>query len=182
RVDSGPNYSGRGSNLRIDYAYVEGTRNHAVKTYGIDGIQIGTVIARDAGYSGVLLKDSTVAEIDLVYGYNVAAGQGYAVFRMANRNGRVGSDYPANIHVQRVVARGGGRGIFCVSESGGAVIDYVDIENTGNNSILLENCYNVTVGSPNEQSRVVNSGELRVSARADEFENSRDVTLQNISV
>lgn len=182
RIDSGPNYSGRGSNLRIDYAYVEGTSNHAVETYGIDGIQIGTVIARDVGYSGLLLNDSTDAEVGLVDGDNVAAGQGYAVFRMANRNGRVGGDYPANIHVRRVVARGGGRGIFCVSESGGAVIDHIDIENTGNNSVLLENCYNVTIGNPDEQSRVVNSGELRISARTDEFENSRDITFQNIAV
>jgi hypothetical protein len=182
RMDSGPNYSGRGTNLRIDYAYVEGTSNHGVETYGIDGIQIGTVIARDVGYSGLLLNDSTDAEVGLVDGDNVAAGQGYAVFRMANRNGRKNNEYATNIHVQRVIARGGGRGVFCVSESGGAAIDYVDLENTGNNSVLLENCYNVTIGNAAEQSRVVNSGELRISARADEFENSRDITFQNIQV
>ena len=36
-------------------------------------------------------------------------------------------------------ARGGGRGIFCVSESGGAQIDRVDIADTGSNAILVEN-------------------------------------------
>jgi hypothetical protein len=42
-----------------------------------------------------------------------------------------------NVHVGKVVARGGGRGIFCVTESGGATIDEMDIEGTGNNSILV---------------------------------------------
>ena len=51
---------------------------------------------------------------------------------MANRNGRIGDSYPTNIHVGEVKARGGGRGIFCVSESGGAVIDRIDIERNEN--------------------------------------------------
>jgi hypothetical protein len=58
-------------------------------------------------------------------------GTGYAAFRMANRNGRVGDGYPTNLRVGTVVARGGGRGVFCVSESGGAVVDRVDIAARG---------------------------------------------------
>ena len=44
RFDAGPNYSGRGSNIRIDYVHVEGTDNHGVETYGIDGLTIGTLV------------------------------------------------------------------------------------------------------------------------------------------
>ena len=64
---------------------------------------------------------------------------------MANRNGWVGNSYPTNLHVDEVISRGCGRGIFTVSESGGAVIGRITLENTGNNSILLENAYNVTI-------------------------------------
>jgi hypothetical protein len=75
-----------------------------------------------------------------------------------------------------VVARGGGRGVFSVSGSGAARIDYVDLEDTGNNSILLENAHNVTVGNATEQSRVVSSGQLRIAGT------SSDITIQNIVV
>jgi hypothetical protein len=182
RVDNhGGDRAVRSTNLRIDDVYVEGTDNQGVETYGVDGIVIGQVIARNVGYSGLLLNDSVNAEIGLVDGEDVATGSGYAVFRMANRNGRIGNAYEPNVHVRKVVARGGGRGIFCVSESGGAVIDQVDIEGTENNSILIENCYNVTIGSASAQSRIASSGELRVAAR-DEFANTSDVRFQNIVV
>lgn len=46
-----------------------------------------------------------------------------------------------------MIARGGGRGVFCVSESGGAVIDRVDLAQTGNNAILIENCHNVNIAA-----------------------------------
>ncbi len=110
----------RSTNLTIDDVYVEGASNHGVETYGADGITIGRVVALGVGYSGLLLNDSSNAEVGLVDGEDVATGQGYVVFRMANRNGRISNDYPANIHVQRVIARGGGRGVFYVSERGGA--------------------------------------------------------------
>jgi hypothetical protein len=182
RVDNhGGDRAVRSTNLRIDDVYVEGTDNQGVETYGVDGIVIGQVIARNVGYSGLLLNDSVNAEIGLVDGEDVASGSGYAVFRMANRNGRIGNSYEPNVHVRKVIARGGGRGIFCVSESGGAVIDQVDIEGTENNSILIENCYNVTIGSASLPSRVASSGELRVAAR-DEFANTSDVRFQNIVV
>lgn len=182
RVDNhGGDRAVRSTNLRIDDVYVEGASNHGVETYGVDGIQIGRVVARRVGYSGLLLNDSANAEVGVVDGEDVATGQGYAVFRMANRNGRLNNQYPANIRVGRVIARGGGRGVFCVSESGGAVIDYVDLEGTGNNSILLENCYNVTVGNAAERSRIANSGELRIAAR-DDMPNTADIVIRNIAL
>jgi hypothetical protein len=96
RIDSHGN--GPSNNVRIDHVYVEGTGNHGVETYGVDQVTIGTVIARDTGYCGLLLNDTTNAEVSLVDADGAGSGTGYAAFRMANRNGRVGDSYPSNIH------------------------------------------------------------------------------------
>ncbi len=179
RIDNYGDTSVFAKNVKIDSVYVSGTSTHGVETYGVDGITIGTVTARNVHDSGLLLNETINATVGTVDADGAGAGTGYAAFRMANRNGRVGDSYPTNIHVGTVIARGGGRGIFCVSESGGAVIDRVDIANTGNNAILLENCYNVTIAS---QSGTVNGGgEIRVAAR-DEFAPSSDIKLENMTV
>jgi len=166
-------------NIRIDTVYVQGAGAHAVETYGVDGITIGTVTARNVGQSGLLLNDTINATVGTVDAEGAGAGTGYAAFRMANRNGRVGSSYPTNIRVGLVRARAGGRGIFCVSESGGAVIDRVDIASTGNNSILIENCYNVTIAGVSGS--VNGGGEVRIAART-EFPPSSDIHFQNLTV
>jgi hypothetical protein len=151
--------------------------SHIVETYGISNITIGKVEGDDVGECGVLLNRSTNASIDSVSCTNCAAGTGYAAFRMANNNGRVNNGYATvNIVVKSVVARGGGRGIFSVSGSGAARIDKVNLEDTGNNSILLENAHNVTVGSPMEQSRIAGSGQLRIAGT------SSEIKIQNIAV
>ncbi|MFP8961747.1 hypothetical protein ACLIYP_14475 [Streptomyces nanhaiensis] len=179
RIDNHGDRSVRSRNIRIDNVYVSGTSNHGVETYGVDGLTIGTVTARNVGYSGLLLNDTINATVGRVDADNTATGTGYAAFRMANRNGRVGSSYPTNIRVGEVIARGGGRGVFCVSESGGAVIDRVTLTNTGNNAILIENCYNVTIAS--QGGTVSGGGEVRLAARS-EFPGNRDITLQNLTL
>ncbi|MDG4834449.1 RICIN domain-containing protein [Solwaraspora sp. WMMD1047] len=166
-------------NVRIDNVYVSGTGAHGVETYGVDGLTIGTVTARNTGYSGLLLNDTINATVGTVDAQNAGAGTGYAAFRMANRNGRVGSGYPTNIRVGNVIASGGGRGIFCVSESGGAVIDRVTITNTGNNAILIENCYNVTIAGIS--GTVTGGGEVRIASRT-EFPISSGIRFQNLTV
>lgn len=166
-------------NVRIDDVYVSGAGSHAVETYGVDGLTIGTVTARDVGESGLLLNQTTNAEIGTVDAVDAGTGTGYAAFRMANRNGRIGDSYATNVHVGQVIARGGGRGVFCVSESGGAVIDRVDIADTGNNAVLIENCYNVTIAA--QSGTVSGPGDIRLAART-EFANNRDITLQNLTV
>jgi hypothetical protein len=167
------------TNVRMDNVFVSGAGSHAVETWNVNGLTVGTVTARNVGEAGLLIQTTTNAQIGLVDGQNVAAGTGYAVFRMANRAGRVGSGYPTNIRVGEVRASGGGRGIFCVSESGGVVIDRITISNTGNNSILLENCYNVTIASVS--GTVNGGGEVRIAARS-EFPPSSDIRFQNLSV
>lgn len=178
RIDSRDNDAIREArDITVDHVYVEGTGGHGVETYGVDGIEIGTVIARDTGYSGLLLNDTVDAEVGLVDGDGAGTGTGYAAFRMANRNGRLDNAYPANVHVEQVIARGGGRGIFCVSESGGAVIDSVDIAGTGNNAMLIENCHNVEING----GTVEGPGSIRLAAR-DEFPNNSDITIQGLTV
>ncbi|MDT0344797.1 right-handed parallel beta-helix repeat-containing protein [Streptomyces litchfieldiae] len=178
RIDNHANRNVRTRNVRIDNVYVSGSGSHGVETYGVDGLTIGTVTARNTGESGLLLNDTINATISRVDGEGTGAGTGYAAFRMANRNGRIGGSYPTNIRVGEVIARGGGRGIFCVSESGGAVIDRITLSNTGNNSVLIENCYNVNLAA--QSGSVSGGGEFRLAART-EFPGNRDITVQNIT-
>ncbi|KAF2967767.1 hypothetical protein GQX73_g5789 [Xylaria multiplex] len=161
------------SNVSMDKITITGAGSHAVETWNIDGLTIGSVIARDVGECGLLLQTTTNARVGLVDGDNVATGTGYATFRMANNNGQLADgSYTPNVYVDKVVSRGGGRGVFCVSESGGAVIAEVDLANNGNNAILIENCYGVEIQSGTVQG----GGEVRISART-EFENTRDVSI-----
>ena len=64
-----------------------------------------------------------------------------------------------------------------MSQSGGVEINSIDLANNGNNSALIENCYNVTINS----GTVNGGGEVRISARS-EFDNSRDLTFTNLNV
>jgi hypothetical protein len=179
RIDNYGDKAVPARNIRIDNVYVSGASSHAVETYGVDGITVGTVTARNVGESGLLLNQTVNATVGTVDAENAGAGTGYAAFRMANRNGRIGNGYATNIRVGTVKARGGGRGVFCVSESGGAVIDRVDIANTGNNSILVENCYNVTIAGAS--GTVTGGGEVRISSRT-EFAPSSDIRFRNLTV
>jgi hypothetical protein len=179
RIDNRGDTSQWTKNVRIDNVYVSGASSHAVETYGVDGLTVGTVTARNVGESGLLLNQTINANVTKVDAENAGTGTGYAAFRMANRNGRVGSGYPTNIRVGEVIARGGGRGVFCVSESGGATINKVTISNTGNNSVLIENCYNVNLAA--QSGTITGGGELRLAARS-EFPNNKDITIQNLTV
>ncbi|MBE3045711.1 right-handed parallel beta-helix repeat-containing protein [Candidatus Bathyarchaeota archaeon] len=161
------------TNVKIGTLTVTGAGSHAIETWNIDGLEIDAVIAKDVGECGLLLQSTTNAHVGLVDGDNVAAGSGYATFRMANRNGRdANGGYETNVYIDKVVSRGGGRGVFCVSESGGVEIAEVDLADNENNAILIENCYNVAIlgGTVN------GGGEVRLSAR-DEFAITSDISL-----
>ncbi|AEO59302.1 pectin lyase-like protein [Thermothelomyces thermophilus ATCC 42464] len=161
------------SDVSMDVITVTGAGSHAVETWNIDRLTINKVIARNVGESGLLLQTTTNARVGLVDGDNVGTGTGYATFRMANNNGqKADGSYGTNVFVDRVVSRGGGRGVFCVSQSGAVEIGSVDLANNGNNAILIENCYNVNI----KGGRVNGGGEVRISARS-EFPNTRDVSI-----
>lgn len=158
-------------NVKMGTITVTGAGSHAVETWNIDGLSIDKVVARDVGESGLLMQKTTNARVGLVDGNNVGKGTGYATLRFANNNGQnPNGNYNTNVYVDRVVSRGGGRGIFCVSQSGAAVITSVDLASNGNNAILIENCYNLSI-----RGGVVNGGgEVRLAARS-EFPNNRDI-------
>jgi hypothetical protein len=160
------------SNVKMGTINCKRASSHCVETWNIDKLEIGSVIAKNVGECGLLLQKVTNAKVGLVDGDNVAAGNGYATLRFANEAGKINGGYNTNIFVDRVKSRGGGRGVFCVSQSGGAEIGAIDLANNGNNAILLENCYNVNIKS----GTVNGGGEVRLSART-EFANSRDLAL-----
>lgn len=160
-------------NVTMDSVRVTGAGSHAVETFNIDGLEIGQVVARDVGESGLLVQTSRNVRVGLVDGANVAAGTGYATLRFANNNGQdENGTYDTNVYVDRVVSRGGGRGVFCVSRSGGAVIASVDLADNGNNAVLVENCYNLSIRG----GTVNGGGEVRLAAR-NEFPNNRDIWI-----
>lgn len=173
----------RNRGFRIDEIYVQGT-SMGVEFYGIEDITIGTVVARNTSEAGLMLNNSRYAEVGLVDGQGVSPNAGYAVFRMANDNGRNWDDndntHPFTIHVGKVIARssGGpdGRGIFCLTRSGGVVIDEIDIEGTANHSIYLQECTNVVIGNPNTQSRVHASGAILLRPP------SANITFENLAI
>lgn len=163
----------RNTNVAMDSISVTGAGSHAVEVFNIDGLTIGEVIATDVGECGLLIQASTDVKVGYVEGINAGAGTGYATLRFANQNGMTANGgYETNVFVDRVYSRGGGRGMFCVSESGGTEIGEVDLADNGSNAVLIENCYNFAIlgGTVN------GGGEVRMAAR-DEFENSRDVAV-----
>ncbi|EXF82424.1 parallel beta-helix repeat protein [Colletotrichum fioriniae PJ7] len=161
------------TNVKMGVITVNGAGSHAVETWNIDGLTIDQVIAKNCGESGLLLQKTINAKVGLVDGNNVGAGTGYGTLRFANNNGQLASGaYTTNVYVTKVVSRGGGRGIFCVSQSGGAEIGSIDLANNGNNAILIENCYGVTI----KGGTVNGGGEVRLSARS-EFPITRDISI-----
>ncbi len=186
RIDNNPSSNGpKVTNIQIDHITADGCGSHALETYGVDDLRVGRVEGTNLGECGVLLNDTVNAEVGAVHCENCATGTGYAAFRIANSAGKIGSDWPAgNIHVGEVFARGGGRGIFSVSGSGGLTIDRIDIADTGNNPILLQNCYNTTIAA---ESGTVSRGSVILSNDTNNtnngtYEPSRNVTLQNLTL
>ncbi|KAH3920557.1 hypothetical protein HBI56_071630 [Parastagonospora nodorum] len=165
--DKNPN-----SNVKMGTINCKRTGSHCVETWNIDRLEIGSVIARNVGECGLLLQKVTNANIGTIDGENVATGNGYATLRFANQAGKVNNGYATNIKINRVKSRGGGRGIFCVSESGGAEIGSIDLANNGGNAILLENCYNINI----KGGTINGGGEVRLASRS-EFANSRDIAI-----
>ena len=160
------------TNVKMDTITCNGGTSHCVETWNIDRLEVGSVIGKNVGECGLLLQKVTNANVGLVDCDNCGAGTGYAALRFANEAGKLNGAYSTNIRVSSVKARGGGRGVFCVSQSGGAEIGTVDLANTGNNAVLIENCYNVNI----KGGTVNGGGEVRLSART-EFANSKDIAI-----
>lgn len=120
-----------------------------IETGGLDGFNIGNVTTSNNRGCGVLLNGSKNGTVGTVTGNYNCNGGGYATFRVANNNG-------PNITCAKVYSRNSGRGFFSVSGSNGTTVNTVDIANSTNQCILLENASNTKVkggtvsgGNPN---------------------------------
>src|SRR5690606_16305841 len=80
RIDNNPNADncyGRCNhvtNIRLDTVSVSNTGGHGVETYGVDGLTIGTVTARNTTNAGLLLNATINATVGMVDGEDVATG------------------------------------------------------------------------------------------------------------
>lgn len=169
-------------NLTVDYIFVRGSGGHGMETYGINNITVGQFVGERMGGCGLIFNDSTNAEVGSVDCTDCAyIDTGYAAFRIANQAGRINGDYPAgNIHVGEVNATGGGRGIFCVSTSGGLTVDRFDIDAVGGDpDIFIENCYNVTMAT---DAGTLNTGRAYIGNNADNGPSASNVTFENITL
>ena len=165
---------GRSRNVSLDSAAIEGCAHHAVETYGVDGVDIGTVTTADTGGCGLLLNDTTDATVGTVDATNPDPGGGYAGFRVANGGGQ-------NVTVREVIVRGGARGVFGVSGSSGFTVGHVDIEGTTSQGILLQDCQNVAINGGSVRNS--NSEGVRIDSRdGSSHPAAENVTVRNLRV
>ncbi|WP_254763164.1 RICIN domain-containing protein [Natrinema marinum] len=154
---------GRSRNVSLDAATIEGCAHHAVETYGVDGVDIGTVTTADTGGCGLLLNDTTGATVGTVDATNPDPGGGQ------------------NVTVQEVIVRGGARGVFGVSGSSGFTVEHVDIEGTTSQGILLQDCQNVSINGGTVRNS--NSEGVRIDSRdGGSHPAAENVTVQNLRV
>ena len=194
RIDNNPpsEPDGRVNEIVIDRVSVSYSGGHGVETYGVDGLTIGEFIGDHTANAGLLLNNSVNVQIGSVVCNECAYLSTYAAFRVANSNGKIGDDWPAgNVHVGSVYARGGGRGIFSVSASGGLTIDTIDLGDHDNTPILLQNAYNTTIaassgtvssGDTAESLRIVLSNASTNTGAGNNYATSYNVTLQNLTL
>ncbi|WP_121741494.1 right-handed parallel beta-helix repeat-containing protein [Natronorubrum halophilum] len=163
---------GRSQNVSLDYAYVEGSQHHAVETYGVDDVSIGTVETVDTGGCGLLLNDTAYATVDRVDATRADQGGGYAGFRCAN-------DAGPEIVVNRVDAVDCGRGIFTVSGSEGIEIYNVFLDGNGGN-LVQDTRYLLIDGGT-----VTNTGSsgIRIDSRdSGDHPHTTNVTVRNLDI
>ncbi|WP_459193267.1 RICIN domain-containing protein [Halosimplex sp. J119] len=160
------------TNVTLNNANVSGSGTHAVETYGVDGLDVGTVTATDSGGCGLLLNDTANATVDFVDATRCDQGGGYAGFRCAN-------DAGPNITVNRVDAVDCGRGIFTVSGSSG--IEIYDVYLDGNGGNLIQDTRDTTI----DGGTITNTGSsgVRIDSRdSDTHPYTRNVTVRNLTI
>ncbi len=162
------------TNVSIDNTNITGASDHAIETYGVDGLTVGTVTSSDTGGCGLLLNLTKNATIGTVNATRANNGGGYAAFRIANNAG-------PGITVDKVIARDCGRGFFSVSGSNGCTIAYVDISGSTSQGILIEDSQNIVVNGGIIKN--CNGEGVRITSRSStEFTASQYNTVQNLRV
>lgn len=161
-------------NVTLNSATISGSSTHAVETYGVDTIDIGTVTATDIETGcGLLLNDTANATVDYVNATRCDQGGGYAGFRCAN-------DAGPNITVNRVDAVDCGRGIFTVSGSSGINIYDVYLE-SNESGVLAQDTRDLTIDGGTITGNV---GEgVRIDSRSSNTHHySRNITIENLQI
>lgn len=172
RIDAGAGQ--RSQNVRIDRVEIEGSRHHAVETFGVDDLVIGDVITRDTGGSGLLLNDTRYAYVQRVDATRPNVGGGYAGLRLANNAG-------PEIRVEQVKVRGGARGVFCVSGSHGITVQNVDVQGTDAHGVLIQDCQDVAINGGLIRNN--NNEAVRIASRSgNQHQPASRITLQNLRV
>ena len=122
RVDSHPSRpyeDGRWvSNLTVQDCSFNNCGGHGLETYGVDGVSVSGISARDCGECGVLFNKTVNGWVGSVYAYRCCYGGGYAGLRFANDCGYMQVENSTSIEC--------GRGIFIL---------------TGSHDIWIKNCY-----------------------------------------
>lgn len=92
--------------------------SHGLETYGVDGVSVSGIVARNCGECGVLFNKTTSGWVGSIYAYRCCNGGGYAGTRFANTCSYMQVENSTSIEC--------GRGIFIL---------------TGSNNIWTKNCY-----------------------------------------
>lgn len=176
----------RSRNVSLDYLYANKTGSHGLETESVDGLTVGTVKAVNTGESGALIQGEGRASIGTVDSVGASRGwafvgpggellghrPNYAALRFANNAG-------PGITVGKVIARGGARGIFCVTGGRGITIGEVDISGTESNAILIQNCQDVRIATRRGS---VTGSDIRLASRDDGTPVNDRITVENLGI
>lgn len=165
--------AGRTQGFGLEHAFIEGSAHHAVETYGVDGVGIGTVETVDTGGCGLLLNDTTDATVGYVNATRADEGGGYAGFRCAN-------DCGPNVRLDELRAIDCGRGLFTVSGSHGITVSNVYIEGRESGALIQDTRDTAVDGG----TITGNVGEgIRIDSRSSgAHPHTRNVTVQNLQI
>jgi len=139
-------------NVAVTNCTFDGGGGHGLETYGIDGVNIQNIIARNKTECGVLLNQTKNGTVGTIDAYRCATNTGYAGYRLANTC--------SNITANMLTATECGRGYFVLSGSNNTTLKNCRILNGTGIGVWLENVVNckVLAGCTNDGVAVTGSG------------------------
>lgn len=140
------------SNVTVANCRFEGGGGHGLETYGVDGIQLWGIVARNKAECGVLLNETRNGTVGTIDAYRCATNTGYAGYRLANGC--------SNITTNMLYANECGRGYFVLTGSNNNTLKNCRITNGTGIGVWLENVVNckVLAGCTNDGVAVTGSG------------------------
>ena len=126
------------NHLRIDGEIsINGSNGHGIETLSVEDVSIGDATFTNTGGCGILLNNSYNCNIGVVTGFKNSENEGYATFRVANRNFKT--------RCKGVYSRNSGRGFFSVTDASDCIVEHVDIQHSLHQSIFIQNSVNTHV-------------------------------------